>query len=232
MATFLFVTAAIFLLALQSVAQDVVPAEYDAGKPVVLMGAVTKMARISPRSRIYMDAKKPNGGIENWAVEVAHPETVKQRLGPRWICLPAGEIIKVDGFRAKDGALRVYGRDITFPDGIGFRFGNLPNDPYSSDPVLNQCRAQLELILEEDNTLAVGQMAVMHIPSDNQYSWVFGKNAAWRKELALIRYSKNEVIFRAIHPGRLVIILSATGPSGCISCATHHMFIDVVPSGN
>ena len=88
----------------------------------------------------------------------------------------------------------------------------------------------VQLVLEQDNTLTVGQEAVMHIPSDNKYYWVSGKNAAWHRELDLVHRSKRNFTFRAIHPGRVVIILSATGPGGGISCATHHVFIDVVPN--
>jgi hypothetical protein len=86
----------------------------------------------------------------------------------------------------------------------------------------------VQLILDQDNTIAVGQLAVMHIPSDNQYSWVSGPNAAWRDKLALVHRSRHDVTFRAIHPGRVVIILSATGPGGCISCATRHLFLTIL----
>jgi hypothetical protein len=87
----------------------------------------------------------------------------------------------------------------------------------------------LQLILDQDNTISVGQLAVMHIPSDQRYSWVTGPEAAWRDKLALVHRSRHDATFRAIHPGRVVIILSATGPGGCISCATRHHFLTILP---
>src|ERR1700691_6702905 len=91
-------------------------AEYDADKPVTLTGSVTKMAWINPHSWIYIDVKKPDGTVENWAVEAGPPGTLV-RAGFTKNSLTPGTVIKVNGFRAKDGALRANGRDITLPDG-------------------------------------------------------------------------------------------------------------------
>jgi len=104
-------------------------AEYDADKPVTLTGTVTKMAWINPHSWIYIDVKKPDGTVESWAVE-AGPPGVLVRAGFTKDSLAAGTIIKVNGFRAKDGALRANGRDITLPDGrLLFVGGSSPGAP-------------------------------------------------------------------------------------------------------
>ncbi len=63
-------------------------AEYDANKPVTLTGSVSKMAWINPHSWIYVDVKKPDGNVENWAVEAGPPGTLiragftKESLAP------------------------------------------------------------------------------------------------------------------------------------------------------
>jgi hypothetical protein len=87
------------------------------------------MAWINPHSWIYIDVKKSDGTVENWAVEAGPPGTLV-RAGFTKDSLPVGTAIKVNGYRAKDGALRVNGRDLTLPDGRSiFVGGNSPDSP-------------------------------------------------------------------------------------------------------
>lgn len=126
----LMVTAtAAITMALPVIAHHSFAAEYDADKPVTLTGSVTKMAWINPHSWIYIDVKKPDGSVENWAVEAGPPGTLV-RAGFTKESLAAGTVIKVNGYRAKDGALRANGRDITLPDGrLLFVGGSSPGAP-------------------------------------------------------------------------------------------------------
>jgi hypothetical protein len=104
-------------------------AEYDANKPVTLTGSVTKMAWINPHSWVYIDVKTPAGNTENWAVEAGPPGTLI-RAGFTKESLTPGTVIVVNGYRAKDGALRANGRDITLPDGrLLFVGGSSPDAP-------------------------------------------------------------------------------------------------------
>jgi Family of unknown function (DUF6152) len=104
-------------------------AEYDANKPVTLTGSVTKMAWINPHSWIYIDVKSPDGVVDNWAVEAGPPGTLI-RAGFTKESLAPGTVIIVNGYRAKDGALRANGRDITLPDGrLLFVGGSAPDAP-------------------------------------------------------------------------------------------------------
>ena len=124
-----FAAATILPLAPQSLAHHSFAAEYDADRPVVLQGQVTKMAWINPHSWIYIDVKKSDGTVESWAVEAGPPGTLV-RAGFTKDSLQAGTVIKVNGFRAKDGALRANGRDITLPDGRNiFVGGSSPGAP-------------------------------------------------------------------------------------------------------
>src|SRR5215216_458258 len=91
-------------------------AEFDAKKPVKLRGTVTKMEWINPHSWIHIDVKKDDGTVEKWMVEGGAPNALLRR-GWNKKSLPAGTEISVEGFQAKDGAMRANGRDITFPDG-------------------------------------------------------------------------------------------------------------------
>jgi hypothetical protein len=125
----MFGAAATVPLAPPVVAHHSFAAEYDADKPVVLEGTVTKMAWINPHSWIYIDVKKSDGSVENWAIEAGPPGTLV-RAGFTKDSLAPGTVIKVNGFRAKDGALRANGRDITLPDGRSlFVGGSSPGAP-------------------------------------------------------------------------------------------------------
>ena len=126
---FMLVATAEITTAFPAIAHHSFAAEYDADKPVTLTGSVTKMAWINPHSWIYIDVKKPDGSVENWAVEAGPPGTLV-RAGFTKESLTAGTVIKVNGYRAKDGALRANGRDITLPDGLLlFVGGSSPGAP-------------------------------------------------------------------------------------------------------
>ena len=98
-------------------------AEFDANRPVILQGTVTKMDWVNPHSWIHMDVDRGNGKIEKWMVEGGTPNTLLRR-GLRRSDLPAGTKIKVEGYQAKDGGLRANGRNITLPDGRALFLSN------------------------------------------------------------------------------------------------------------
>jgi hypothetical protein len=104
-------------------------AEYDANNPVTLTGTVTKMAWINPHAWIYIAVLTPDRTVESWAVEAGPPGTLI-RAGFTKESLAPGTVIVVNGYRAKDGALRANGRDITLPDGRSlFVGGSSPDAP-------------------------------------------------------------------------------------------------------
>ncbi len=91
-------------------------AEFDAKRPVKLRGTVTKMEWINPHSWVHIDVKTADGKVEKWMVEGGAPNALLRRGWNRKSLLPGTEIM-VEGFQAKDGAMRANGRDITFTDG-------------------------------------------------------------------------------------------------------------------
>ena len=92
-------------------------AEFDATKHVKFEHAVvTKMAWTNPHVWIYIDVKKPDGTVEQWAIEAGTPNVLFRRGFTRE-ALKAGTEITVDGYAAKDGSKRANGRDLMLPDG-------------------------------------------------------------------------------------------------------------------
>ena len=113
-------------------------AEFDAKKPIKLQGTVTKVEWINPHAWIHIDVKATNGTVEKWMIEGGTPNTLFRR-GVNKNSLPAGTVIVVDGYQAKDGTLKGNGRDITFPDGrklfIGSTGTGAPGDPQPTTEV-------------------------------------------------------------------------------------------------
>jgi hypothetical protein len=91
-------------------------AEFDAKQPVVLKGTVTRMEWINPHSWIHLDVKNPDGTVSKWMIEGGTPNTLVRR-GFTKQSLKEGTEITVEGFRAKNGALRANGADLILPDG-------------------------------------------------------------------------------------------------------------------
>ncbi len=110
-------------------------AEFDANKPLKLTGTVTKMEWINPHSFIRLDVKDPKTGeVQNWGVEMAAPNALLRR-GFNKNSLPAGTVVVVDGFAAKDGKPNMNGTDLTFPDGRKMFLGSSGTGaPYENRP--------------------------------------------------------------------------------------------------
>ena len=91
-------------------------AEFDANMPVTLTGTVTKMEWVNPHAWIHVAVEKEDGTTEAWMVEGGAPNALLRR-GFDKNSLPPGIKIFIEGYQAKDGAMRANGRDITFEDG-------------------------------------------------------------------------------------------------------------------
>ena len=98
-------------------------AEFDANKPVTLEGTVKEFRWVNPHSWLHINVTKPDGSVEEWAVEGGAPSALLRRGWDR-NTLPAGTRVTVEGFMAKDGSLRANARDITFPDGKTLSMGS------------------------------------------------------------------------------------------------------------
>jgi hypothetical protein len=91
-------------------------AEYDSNKPIKFQGKVTKVEWMNPHVYFYVDAKDETGKAVNFAVETGAPNGL-YRQGWRKDSLKVGDMVSIDGFRAKDGSNTVNARNVTLPDG-------------------------------------------------------------------------------------------------------------------
>jgi hypothetical protein len=112
----LIAVTAVLALGVQALAHHAFSAEFDANKPVKLRGNVVKMDWINPHAWLHVDVKSPDGKVVSWMIELGPPNALLKR-GWTKQSVPAGLEVLVEGYQAKDGALRANGRDVTFPDG-------------------------------------------------------------------------------------------------------------------
>jgi DNA/RNA endonuclease YhcR with UshA esterase domain len=91
-------------------------AEYDLEKPVKVTGTVTKVEWSNPHIWFYVDVKNADGTVTNWGFSGGAPG-VLQRRGISRTSMKPGDVVKVDGFRAKDGSTNGSGNNVTFEDG-------------------------------------------------------------------------------------------------------------------
>jgi hypothetical protein len=91
-------------------------AEYDPDKPVKLSGTVTKVEWKNPHIWFYVDVKDDTGKVTNWGFSGA-PPVLLQRRGITRDALKPGDVVVVQGFRARDGSANASGGNVTFQDG-------------------------------------------------------------------------------------------------------------------
>ena len=91
-------------------------AEFDESKPVKVTGKVTSMRWSNPHAWIYVDVAGADGKVVNWAFETSAVNSL-YRQGWRKEDLPAGTVLIIDGWQARNGTPTANAFSITFPDG-------------------------------------------------------------------------------------------------------------------
>jgi hypothetical protein len=91
-------------------------AEYDGNQPVKVSGVVTRVEWTNPHIWFFVDVKDDQGKVTNGGFS-GGPPGVLQRRGISRTAMKAGDVVVVEGFRARDGSHNASGGRVTFADG-------------------------------------------------------------------------------------------------------------------
>jgi len=86
-------------------------AEFDANKPINLTGVVTKIEWMNPHTYFYLDVSEGDK-VTNWGLEMGSPNGL-MKAGWTRNTLKVGDIVTVEGSRAKDGSMVGNARAVT-----------------------------------------------------------------------------------------------------------------------
>jgi Family of unknown function (DUF6152) len=110
------IAACVFAGAIPLLAHHSFAAEYDSTQPVKVTGVVTKVEWTNPHIWFFLDVKDDRGNVTNWGFS-GGPPGVLQRRGIGRTAMKPGDMVVVEGFRARDGSNNASGGKVTFPDG-------------------------------------------------------------------------------------------------------------------
>jgi hypothetical protein len=91
-------------------------AQFDVTKPVDVTGVVKKIEWMNPHIWFYVDVKDEAGKVTTWGFS-GLPPGMLVRKGFTKDTMKPGDVVKVKGFRAKDGSNNASGNILTLPDG-------------------------------------------------------------------------------------------------------------------
>jgi hypothetical protein len=100
-------------------------AEFDATKPVMLTGVVTRLEWTNPHTWFFIDVKNDDGSMTNWGFEMPGPAQLL-RLGLRRDSMKIGDTVTVDARRARDGSNNANAQSVVLTSSGQRLFGGNP----------------------------------------------------------------------------------------------------------
>lgn len=91
---------------------------YDSTRPMQLSGKVISYKLQNPHVEVVIEVRRPDGAAETWLVETV-PATRAASITPPLTdtTLKPGDLVKFNGWPAKDGSRRLSGNSMTLPSG-------------------------------------------------------------------------------------------------------------------
>ena len=102
-------------------------AEYDATKPLVLDGTLTRIEWTNPHAHCDIEVAGPPGTTTEWRIELGGPKVLLE-YGWRRETVHVGDHLRIDGAQAKDGSHHANARLVTLPDGRVLSAGSSGGD--------------------------------------------------------------------------------------------------------
>ena len=110
------VSVGLLLTAAPLLAHHSPAAHFDMNDPVKVEGRIVKVEWANPHIWFYLDVEGDNGQVATWGFEGAPPGMLVRRAISR-DSLEIGVMLRVEGFRARDGSNNATGDRVTFVDG-------------------------------------------------------------------------------------------------------------------
>ena len=109
----LTIALGVLLTATSALAHHSFSSEYDSKQPITLNGLVTKVEWQNPHVYFYINVKdEATGKLANWALEMGAPSGL-QRQGWTRNTLQVGDLVTVEGSRARNGSNLANARSVT-----------------------------------------------------------------------------------------------------------------------
>lgn len=103
-------------------------AEFDANQPIDITGVVTKFKWTNPHSWLYLDVTDTDGKVTNWGVEFGAPNSLENK-GLKKSDIKPGDVVRITGYRAKNGGPFGYSVNGTLADGRQIQTGGAQDAP-------------------------------------------------------------------------------------------------------
>ncbi len=90
-------------------------AQYDVDQPIEFTGIVAKVEWMNPHAYFYVNVEEEGGEVTYWAAEMGAPASLMRR-GWHRNSMKVGDVVTVEGSRAKDGSALMNARSIVLAE--------------------------------------------------------------------------------------------------------------------